>query len=81
MLKSKTIQFKNSLKFKVPAPIVLGAIILSAVLFVIAYDKYTSQMDVRLVKNFNVFEENIKVGKAEKAVIAVGVWAKYNLVY
>ena len=32
-------------------------------------------------KNFNVFEENIKVGKAEKAVIAVGVWAKYNLVY
>jgi phytoene synthase len=32
-------------------------------------------------KNFNVFEENIKVGKVEKVVIAVGVWAKYNLVY
>ena len=32
-------------------------------------------------KNFNVFAENIKVGKAEKAAIAVGVWAKYNLVY
>lgn len=57
MPNNKTIQFKNSLKFKVPAPIVLGAIILSAVLFVIAYDKYTSQMDVRLVKNFKVFEE------------------------
>lgn len=32
-------------------------------------------------KNFNVFAENINVGKTEKAVIAVGVWAKYNLVY
>ena len=32
-------------------------------------------------KNFNVFAENIEVGKAEKAAIAVGVWAKYNLVY
>jgi len=32
-------------------------------------------------KNFNVFSENINVGKAEKAAIAVGVWAKYNLVY
>jgi 15-cis-phytoene synthase len=32
-------------------------------------------------KNFNVFAENINVGKAEKAIIAVGVWAKYNLVY
>ncbi len=32
-------------------------------------------------KNFDVFSENINVGKTEKAVIAVGVWAKYNLVY
>ncbi len=32
-------------------------------------------------KNFDVFSENINVGKVEKAAIAVGVWAKYNLVY
>jgi phytoene synthase len=32
-------------------------------------------------KNFDVFSENINVGKTEKVVIAVGVWAKYNLVY
>ena len=32
-------------------------------------------------KNFNVYSENINVGKTEKAAIAVGVWAKYNLVY
>lgn len=32
-------------------------------------------------KNFNVFDENIKVSKTEKTAIAVGVWAKYSLVY
>ncbi|MBU0475137.1 MAG: presqualene diphosphate synthase HpnD [Bacteroidetes bacterium] len=32
-------------------------------------------------KNFSVFAENINVGKVEKAIIAVGVWAKYSLVY
>lgn len=32
-------------------------------------------------KNFNIYSENINVGKTEKAAIAVGVWAKYNLVY
>jgi len=32
-------------------------------------------------KNFDVFSENINVGKTEKVAIAVGVWAKYNLVY
>jgi phytoene synthase len=32
-------------------------------------------------KNFNVFDENIKVSKTRKTAIAVGVWAKYSLVY
>ena len=32
-------------------------------------------------KNFDVFNENIKVSKPEKTAIAVGVWAKYSLVY
>ena len=32
-------------------------------------------------KNFDVFNENINVSKTEKTVIAIGVWAKYNLVY
>jgi phytoene synthase len=32
-------------------------------------------------KNFDVFSKNINVGKAEKAVIAIGVWAKYSFVY
>ncbi len=32
-------------------------------------------------KNFNVFNENIKVSKTRKTAIAVGVWAKYSLVY
>lgn len=32
-------------------------------------------------ENFNVFEKKIKVATSEKAIIALGVWAKYNLVY
>jgi phytoene synthase len=32
-------------------------------------------------ENFNVFSNDISVGKAGKAVIALGVWAKYSLVY
>jgi phytoene synthase len=31
--------------------------------------------------NYNVFQKNIKVNKIEKAGIAIGVWAKYSLVY
>ena len=31
--------------------------------------------------DYNVFKKNIKVNKIEKAGIALGVWAKYNLVY
>jgi phytoene synthase len=31
--------------------------------------------------NYNVFQKNIKVNKIEKAGIALGVWAKYSLVY
>lgn len=32
-------------------------------------------------KNYNVFNENIKVSTSQKTAIAVGVWAKYGLVY
>lgn len=32
-------------------------------------------------KNFDIFSQNIKVSKSKKTAIAVGVWAKYNLVY
>lgn len=32
-------------------------------------------------KNYNVFDENIKVSTSQKTAIAVGVWAKYGLVY
>lgn len=32
-------------------------------------------------KEYNVFNENINVTKLEKTSIAVGVWAKYSLVY
>lgn len=32
-------------------------------------------------KDFNVYEKNINVNKFEKTAIAVGVWAKYSLVY
>jgi phytoene synthase len=31
--------------------------------------------------DYNIFQKNIKVNKIEKAGIAIGVWAKYNLVY
>jgi phytoene synthase len=31
--------------------------------------------------DYNVFQKNIKVNKIEKVGIALGVWAKYNLVY
>ena len=32
-------------------------------------------------KNFNVFSDEIKIAKSEKVAIAIGVWAKYSLVY
>lgn len=32
-------------------------------------------------RSFNVFREDIKVPKSQKTAIAVGVWAKYSLVY
>ena len=32
-------------------------------------------------RSFNVFSEDIKVPKSQKTAIAVGVWAKYSLVY
>lgn len=32
-------------------------------------------------ENFNVINKNIKVNKVEKVSIALGVWAKYSLVY
>jgi 15-cis-phytoene synthase len=31
--------------------------------------------------DYNVFQKNIKINKIEKAGIALGVWAKYSLVY
>mgnify|MGYP001265845976 CR=1 FL=1 len=31
--------------------------------------------------DYNVLDNNIKIGKLEKAAIAIGVWAKYRLVY
>lgn len=31
--------------------------------------------------NFNVFEKKIKVSKFDKTALAIGVWAKYKLVY
>jgi len=31
--------------------------------------------------DYNVFQKNIKINKIEKAGIAIGVWAKYSLVY
>ena len=31
--------------------------------------------------DYNVFQKNIKVNRIEKAGIAIGLWAKYNLVY
>lgn len=31
--------------------------------------------------NFDIFSKNIKVSKSKKTAIAVGVWAKYSLVY
>lgn len=42
------------------------------------YFKLLKKMEAN---NFNVFENNIKVGKVEKVAIAVGVWVKYNLIY
>ncbi len=32
-------------------------------------------------KNFNVFENKIKVSKFDKVYLALGVWIKYKLVY
>ncbi|MGD8778650.1 MAG: phytoene/squalene synthase family protein [Ignavibacteria bacterium] len=42
------------------------------------YQKLLKKLEA---EKFNIFESNINVSKFEKAGIAVGVWAKYSLVY
>lgn len=42
------------------------------------YHKLLTKLEA---ENFDVFSKKIKVGKFEKAAIALGVWAKYRLVY
>ena len=42
---------------------------------------YYKLLDKIINAEYNVFQKNIKVNKFEKAGIAIGVWAKYSLVY
>jgi len=42
------------------------------------YSRLLSKLEA---ENFNVFEKNIKVSKIDKTFFALGVWAKYKLVY
>jgi phytoene synthase len=42
---------------------------------------YYKILEKIVAANYNVYEKNIKVSKFEKVGIAVGVWAKYSLVY
>jgi phytoene synthase len=42
---------------------------------------YYKMLENIIAANYDVFNNDIKVSKFEKAGIALGVWAKYNLVY
>ena len=42
------------------------------------YSKLLKKLEA---ENFNVFEKKIKVSKFDKTFLAIGVWAKYKLVY
>jgi phytoene synthase len=42
---------------------------------------YHKLLEKIIKADYNVFQKNIKVNKIEKAGIAIGVWAKYSLVY
>lgn len=42
---------------------------------------YYKMLEKIIAADYDVFNNNIKVSKFEKVGIAVGVWAKYNLVY
>ena len=42
---------------------------------------YHKILEKIVLANYNVYQKNIRVSKIEKVGIAVGVWAKYSLVY
>lgn len=42
---------------------------------------YHKILEKIVIANYNVYQKNIKVNNIEKVGIAVGVWAKYSLVY
>jgi 15-cis-phytoene synthase len=42
---------------------------------------YHKLLEKIIIADYNVFQKNIKVNKVEKVGIAIGVWAKYSLVY
>ncbi len=42
---------------------------------------YHKILEKIVIANYNVYQKNIKVSNIEKVGIAVGVWAKYSLVY
>lgn len=54
--KSK-IEFFNSIKFKIPVPIILGSIVLTAILVFITYNNATSEFEKNQETNFKVFEK------------------------
>lgn len=42
---------------------------------------YSKMLEKIVAADYDVFNNNIKISKIEKVGIALGVWAKYNLVY
>ena len=42
---------------------------------------YYKMLEKIIAAEYDVYNNDIKVSKFEKVGIAVGVWAKYNLVY
>ena len=50
-------KFFNSLKFKLPAPIIFGSFLLTIILFVVTYNNLTNELDKNIETNFKVFEK------------------------
>lgn len=56
-MKNKKINFIDSLKFRLPAPIVIGSLILTVVLFFITSNNFRNELDTNVEQNFKVFEK------------------------
>ncbi|MBK8944619.1 MAG: HAMP domain-containing protein [Ignavibacteriae bacterium] len=57
MSSNSKVEFYNSIKFKLPSPIIIGSILLTVLLSAITYNNLTENLDAKIESNFKVFEK------------------------